>query len=122
MKRVLELINRITMSCLGNKSFRVIVAYDKKGGNRIYIQIEYIAPCTKTNENLPWKGRKWYLSEHMTDNEIIFTVYTAYKMAIEHELMEGFKIDGIILVNPHVDYKELLSISSKEVTRQNPNP
>jgi len=117
MERVKLLLSRITLGLLGNKTFKFIVEADKRGGDRIYIQVEYSSPCTKDNEFKTWKGRKWYLSEFMLDNEIIFTAYTAYKMCIEHEIMETFKVDGIILVNPHVDYTQLLAISSNEVAR-----
>lgn len=115
--RVEALLSRITLGLLGNNTFRFIVEKDKLGGDRIYLQVEYSSPCTKDNESKTWKGRKWYLSEYMLDNEIIFTAYTAYKMCIEHEIMETFKIDGIILINPHVDYRDLLTISNNEVAR-----
>lgn len=117
IERVKLLVSRITVGLLGNNTFKFIVEQDKRGGDRIYLQVEYSSPCTKDNEDKVWKGRKWYLSEYMLDNEIIFTAYTAYKMCIEHEIMETFKVDGIILVNPHVDYKELLAISHNEVAR-----
>jgi hypothetical protein len=31
--------------------------------------------------------------------------------------MEGFKVDNIILFNPHINFEELLKISDKEITR-----
>lgn len=117
IQRVKALVSRITVGLLGNNTFKFVVEQDKRGGDRIYLQVEYSSPCTKDSEHKIWKGRKWYLSEYMLDNEIIFTAYTAYKMCIEHEIMETFKIDGIILVNPHVDYTELLAISHNEVAR-----
>jgi len=117
-EKVISLLSRITMDMLGNKTFHFKIEEDKKGGNRLYIQLEYNTPCTKTGEHLIWRGRKWYLSEHMTDNEIIFTAYSAYEMVLKHEMMETFKMDGIILVNPHVDYNELLKISNNEVIRK----
>lgn len=88
------------------------------GFGRVFIQIAYKAFCTKTQQLDEWRGRKWYLSEHMTEDEVIKTVYAAFKAAVEHEIMEGFKIDGITLFNPHVDYKELLKISHIEVKRK----
>jgi len=118
INKVKDLLSRITMDMLGNKTFTFFVEKDKKGGDRIYIQLVYAAPCTKEDTNKSWKGRKWYLSEHMTENEIIFTAYTAYEMCLRHEMMETFKINGIILVNPHVDYKELLKVSGNEITRK----
>lgn len=112
VKRVTD---RITLGLLGNHTFTLRVDTD---GHRVFVQVQYDSPCTKTGEHMPWKGRKWFLSEYMTENEVIFTVYTAYKMAIEHEMMESFKVDNVILINPHVDYRELLRISGNEVKRE----
>lgn len=53
----------------------------------------------------------------MTADEIVKTVYAAFEAAIKHEVMEGFKVDGIVLFNPHVDFEELLKISHKEIQR-----
>lgn len=95
------------------------VAYDKVHEHgRIFLQVIYLAPCTKTAEVLQWRGRKWYLSEYMTEDEIIKTAYAAFEAAVKHEIMEGFKVDGIVLFNPHVDYRELLQISNREIRRQ----
>lgn len=53
----------------------------------------------------------------MTNDEIIKTAYCAAEAAVKHEIMEGFKVDGVILFNPHVDFEELLKISHLEVKR-----
>jgi hypothetical protein len=122
--RVKELLTRVSMTCL-DKDFFLIVEYDRKYEvkdfmfmyPRVYIQIEYSASCTKTEKIDTWKGRKWYLSEHMTDDEIIKTTYAAFEACVKHEIMEGFKIDGKILFNPHIDFEELLLITNKEIKR-----
>jgi hypothetical protein len=94
------------------------VEHDNKNPHgRIFIQICYLAPCTITGEKKEWRGRKWYLSEHMTDDEIIKTTYVAFESCVKHEIMEGFKVDNIILFNPHVNFEALLSISNQEITR-----
>lgn len=108
------LVNRITVSCL-EKQFSILVRRDVKYGERIFLQVMYSAKCNKTGEPNIWKGRKYYLSSYMTDDEIIKTAYTAFKQTIEHEIMEGFKVDGKILFNPHVSYEALLSVSNSEV-------
>lgn len=89
---------------------------------RLFIQIVYDSVCAKTGKVESWHGRKWYLSEHMTDDEIVKTIYAAFKAGVEHEIMEGFKVDGKILFNPHVNFEELLKISEKEVTRKQLEP
>ena len=81
LQKIQNLVDRIDLSLFGTK-FNIIVSRDKKYTNhkekkatgffgefvyhvnegRIYIQIEYAAPCTKTGKIESWKGRKWYLS------------------------------------------------------------
>lgn len=118
LEDVQSIVNRIDCS-LFDTDLYFIVSHDKKFENgRIYIQIEYRAPCVKTGEYLPWHGRKWYLSDHMTEDEVIKTAFCAFEAAVKHEILEGFKVDGVILFNPHVNYKRLLQVSPDEVYRQ----
>lgn len=112
-----KLLNRISLTCL-DKTFNLILNKDKKGGNRLYIQIEYSNSCTKTHKIETWKGRKWYLSDHMTNDEVIKTVYAAFEAAVKHEIMEGFKIDNKVLFNPHINFEELIKISDQEIFRK----
>lgn len=114
---LLDLLMRVEAKCLG-KEFAYRIANDQKGGDRLFLQVMYSAPCTKGGEVDLWKGRKWYLSEHMTDDEIIKTAYAAFEAAVKHEIMEGFKVDGKILFNPHVNFEELLKISDREIKRE----
>lgn len=117
-QELIVLLHRISMSALGTE-FLLIVSRDQIHQNgRIYLQVLYAAPCTKTGQVQPFKGRKWYLSEFMTDDEVIKTAYCAFEAAVKHEVMEGFKVDDTILFNPHVNYEELLKISALEVSRQ----
>ncbi len=114
-----SIIARIESRCLGVKvAFRVERDNKTEKGGRIFIQAYYAAPCTETKERDFWWGRKFYLSDHMTEDEIIKTVYLAFKLAVEHEIMESFKVDGKILFNPHIDYRALLEISDREIKRE----
>jgi len=116
--RVLSLTQRCTLSCLG-VMFGIRVENDliNTQTGRVFIQIQYDSVCTKSGSIESWNGRKYYLSEYMTDDEIIKTIYVAFESAVKHELMEGFKVDNIILFNPHINFEELLKISHKEVKR-----
>ena len=112
------LLNRGRMSGLGIP-MRVELREDKRYENgRPYLQVCYNAPCTKTGMVETWKGRKWYLSEFMTDDEVIKTAFAAFKAAVEHEVFEGFKVDGKVLFNPHVSFEALLSVTDQEVKRE----
>lgn len=118
MERVQSLISRMSF-VLFDKQFTCNANFDKINGERIYLQISYYAPCTHTGVDNEWYGRKWYLSEYMLDDEIVKTAYCAFKTAVEHEVMEGFKIDGIVVFNPHVSYETLMQVSHLEVKREN---
>lgn len=54
----------------------------------------------------------------MKDDEIVKRAYVACEAAVRHEIMEGFKVDGIVLFNPHVNFEELLKVSHMEVKRE----
>ncbi len=123
-----ELCSRITLELFG-KVFNIRVAYDGKHRSlhfndpkgemsaRTFIQITYLEKCNKGGEEQEWRGRKWYLSEYMIADEIVKTVYAAFKATIDHECMESFKVDGVILFNPHINFEELLKVSQFEVKR-----
>jgi hypothetical protein len=124
LKQIQGLLKKVGSIVLLDHVFICYAFYDKKAypymktKSRIYIQITYCATCIKTKEYKLWTGRKFYLSDHMTVDEIIKTCFVAFKTAVEHEVMESFKVEGKTLFNPHVNYKELLSISEKEVNRE----
>jgi hypothetical protein len=124
-QQVKTLISHLELCILG-VDFVVLVEYDKKytvhgAGNakhgRTYIQLQYKAPCTKTGLIQDWKSDKYYLSSHMTEDEVVKKVYVLFKQAVEHELMEGFKFDKKIVFNPHTSFRDLLTVHNKEITR-----
>src|SRR5688572_15170526 len=125
LNKVRDLLGRVSIFIFDTE-FTFIVDSDKKytitgSGNyqtgRIFIQCKYLAPCQKTGKIEYWKGRKWYLSSHMTDDEVIKTAYCAFEAAVKHEIMEAFKVDRVVLFNPHINFEELLKISNKEIKR-----
>ena len=131
MDRVLNILSRIECICMFT-TFKIVAEYDKKYSmslpkyvensnpkyGRIYLQAIYKSPCSNTGRLGEWKGRKNYLSDHMTDDEIVKTAYVTFKQAVEHEIMEGFKVDGKPLFNPHINFEELLTVSHKEIKRE----
>lgn len=126
IKEISTLLGRVTCEVLGTR-FSILIEYDKvytlhrmleEPRGRIYLQVQYNAPCTKTGMVSTWKGGKYYLSSHMTPDEIIKKAYVALEAAVKHEVMEGFKVDGKILFNPHVNFEALLEVSDREVERE----
>lgn len=116
--RVCLLVGRITATVIGVPvGFRISRDCKRADDGRIFIQCFYEAACTVTGDEKAWSGRKWYLSDHMTDDEIVKTAYAAFKATVEHEVMEGFAIDGQRLFNPHTPYAALLEASKTEIYR-----
>lgn len=124
LQAIRKLVSHVSLQILGHTVY-ITACEDKrykneKGHGRTYLQCFYHAPCTKNPQRLDtWKSKKHYLSEFMTDDEVIKQCYVAFEAAIKHEIMEGFQFDGIIVFNPHTDFRELLKISKKEITREN---
>jgi hypothetical protein len=64
--------------------------------------------CNRTGALVPWRGRKWRLSQHMTDMEVVNTAFLAVMACYEHELRELFKVDGVAVMNSHRDLHEVI--------------
>jgi hypothetical protein len=117
-QEVEDLISRVSIKIF-EIDFNIHVLEDKKYGNRLYIQGEYFAKCNKDPSlESYWYTRKYYLSDHMSSDEIIKTCYVCFEQAVKHEVMECFKVDNKILFNPHINFEELLKVSDKEISRK----
>lgn len=118
LRRVKVLTIRMSLSLFGRR-FWLRVERDcmQPNDGRVFVQIVYTSPCGKTGQEKEWHGRKWYLSDFMTDDEIVKTVYAAFELSVRHEVMEGFKLDGVSLFNPHLNFEELIKIANMEVAR-----
>lgn len=54
--------------------------------------------------------RKWQLSYHMVNSEIVRTAFKAVEQAMLHEVQEAFKYKGARVMNPHIDMDALASV------------
>lgn len=63
-----------------------------------------------TGEPFSWHGRRWPLSTHMTDGEIVQTVFLALQTAMEHETREQFTYQGVAVFDPHWDISQLVAL------------
>jgi hypothetical protein len=78
-----------------------------------YLQIKFTGPCNVTGEECEWKSRKWLLSTHMTDGEIVQTAFKAVLTALEHEARERFTYRGWSIFDPHYDVEALVKLRSQ---------
>lgn len=71
--------------------------------------VDPVGVCNTTGYEMPWKGRRWSLSIHMTAGEIVQTAFKALLTAIEHEAREQFKYKGVAVLAPHFDVDALVA-------------
>lgn len=77
-------------------------------GDGFLIQIQFISSDSDNPGVLELqKCRKWYVSPHSCDAEVIRTCFIAVKQAEEHELCERFRFKGKQIYNPHIDPVQL---------------
>jgi len=74
--------------------------------------------ATKAGARKYWTGRKWLLSEHMTDSEVVGTAFKAVMTAVEHETREFFKFQGGAVFGPHISVFALRDITEDLDVRQ----
>lgn len=58
-----------------------------------------------------WTSRKWFLSRHATESEVIQTALKAVLTAEEHEVREHFLVDGYAAFGPHFDVDRLVELA-----------
>ncbi len=110
---------KLVTDAIQYKDWRLRVEIDNQNENgRVFIQWIYDDKCVLTNKIKEWHGRKYYLSEYMTDDEIVKTAFTAAIAAEEHEVREKFSYKGIRLFNPHVDIEALMLIADSTIGRK----
>lgn len=65
-----------------------------------------------------FKSRKWYVSPHSCESEVIQTVLLATLTAVEHEAREEFKVDGEAAYGPHISvYAHLAKAHDREARK-----
>lgn len=103
--RLQDIYNRITMPEPYGLRFS---SNDKE--DKHFLQILCKDTCNVTGKPLIWKSRKWQLSPHMTDGEIVQTALKACLTAAEHEIREKFKYRGVSIFDPHYDIEKLVEL------------
>lgn len=84
---------------------------------RVYIQVVATIPDVVTGEMSTQKSGKHYLSEFMTDTEIVRKIFGAYEMFDRHEIFEAFTYKGARIFGPHIDVDALVEISERVSVR-----
>lgn len=83
-----------------------------------YLQITFVAPSNMTGKVELQACRKWMLSYHMCDDEVLTTALKATLGAVEHEAREQFKWKGEPIYRPHYDPNELYELSKRNAVQR----
>jgi hypothetical protein len=91
---------------------------------RYWLQVEFVAADADSldAQSAVQRGRKWTLSEHMTDSEIVQTAFRATLAAEEHECRETFKVEGVAVLGPHLDLFWLVNLARSGMLGQDARP
>lgn len=93
-------------------------------GARWYLQVSFLAPDAQSGKQTMQVGRKWLLSQHMTDTEVVVTAFKACLGAEEHECREFFKYRGQPVFNVHTDVNwladQMAAADRSEVRKEKP--
>lgn len=77
-----------------------------------YPHVSWLRVKGEDREEGPWAGRKWYLSPHMTDSEVVQTAFAAVMAAMEHEVREKFRFGNASPFNPHFHVDDLAHLDT----------
>lgn len=100
----LEDIKTLVNECQFNDwMFRV----DAYSDGTPYVQVLFKDRDRITGEEEIQRCRKWVLSLHSTNSEIVRAVFKAVEAAALHEVQEAFKFRGARIYNPHMDLEAL---------------
>jgi hypothetical protein len=97
---------------LSYKDWRFVLG---QKGDAWYLQLRWEAASPFSGHVSEQSSRKWLLSEHMTDSEVVQTALLAVLTAEEHEAREHFQFDGASVFAPHYDVRALAKVQDRDV-------
>lgn len=87
-----------------------------------FIQVEFMGEDESTGMLDLQKGRKWYLSLHMTTTEIVYTALKAIQAAEDHETREFFKYKNVRIANPHFSVEDIVQMVNEKKLNEDARP
>lgn len=103
--KTMEQVHAI-LDMVSYKSWFLLVSTED---GRPYLQWSFEGKCANTGKIEHQPCRKWFLSFHMTDGELVQTAFGAALQAEEHECREFFLYGGHRVMNPHLSLEALVS-------------
>lgn len=110
-QRVLTLLGQVTY-----RDWWARIGFDSP--DVMWVQLAFVGDDVDTGERREQHCRKWRISPHMTDAEILQTAFSAALMAEEHECRERFRYIGAPIFSPHLSVPALLARAFHTETRE----
>lgn len=82
------------------------------------VQLRYFDKDIDTGEETEQATRKWYVSSHSVDSEIVRTAFKAVMTSLEHIAREKFLYKDVAIFNPHFDVEKLVEFARCSVYDQ----
>jgi hypothetical protein len=101
----LELLAQCTFPMLDKATWEL-----GEDGERLYLQVKWWGHNSETGAREWCIGRKWFLSPHMTNSEVVQTAFAAVMAVMEHETREFFQYKGQPIFCPHYDVEILVAL------------
>lgn len=85
-------------------------------GDGFLLQLVYYEPDSDHPGSLPVRQgtRKWYVSSHSTETEVVRTAYKCVLCSLEHRLGEHFRYQGSRVYGPHAAVGHLMALDCVE--------
>lgn len=103
---------RAVLAHVTYKDWQIALMQNERG--LPYLQVRFTASDSTTGAEAQWSGRKWQLSSHMTDSEIVGTALKAVLTAEEHEAREQFLYRGRAVFGPRLDVDRLWELAGDD--------
>ena len=118
LAEIKEIIDQITYK----KGWEILLSSEGSGIGRPVIQIVFDGEDEKTGIVEKQKCRKWFLSQHMTTTEIVYTVLKAIQAAEDHETREFFKYKNVRIANPHFSVDDIVEMVNQQRLGEDARP
>jgi hypothetical protein len=77
------------------------------GSSGWLLWVEFERPDTRTGQVGIGRGRDEVVWSGSSESSVIKTAWVLIEMNVRHELMEGFKVDGVRIFDPHRTVEQL---------------
>jgi hypothetical protein len=95
--------------------FEIFYAFDLElRGEVLLMSATYLEKDVKTGIIERQRTRKWFISEHATESEIVQTALKCILTSAEHNVREHFSYCGTLVLGPHINISKVLELVRSE--------